>query len=135
MDSTLFQAASPTILIVEDDAELRDLIAVTLRQAGYDVVLAPDGSAEAALDLISALEFDGLCCEARLPGPVDGWEVGTTFSFVSPHKLTVYASAALSEPPGRLRNGIFLRKPFALERLVRIFDAGTAAARARRLWA
>ena len=98
MDSTAPQGAQPTILVVETDANLRELIARTLEQAGYDAVLAPSGSGEAALDLISAADFDGLYCEVQLPGEVDGWEVGTTFSFVWPDRPVVYASA-ISVPP------------------------------------
>ena len=131
MDSTAPQGVQPTILVVETDANLRKLIARTLEQAGYDAVLAPSGSGEAALDLISAADFDGLYCEVQLPGEVDGWEVGTTFSFVWPDKPTVYASAVVSGPPGRLRNGVFLRKPFGLDRLVRVFETSATAARAR----
>ncbi|MFC4170557.1 hypothetical protein ACFOYU_00565 [Microvirga sp. GCM10011540] len=94
-------------------------------------MLAPSGSGEAALDLISAADFDGLYCEVELPGEVDGWEVGATFSFVWPDKPTVYASALVAGPPGRLRKGIFLRKPFGLDRLVTVFETSATAARAR----
>ena len=131
MDSTAPQGAQPTILVVETDANLRELIARTLGQAGYDAVLAPCGFGEAALDLISAADFDGLYCEVQLPGEVDGWEVGATFSFVWPDKPTVYASALVSGPPGRLRNSIFLRKQFGLDPLIGVFETSATAARAR----
>jgi len=131
MDSTAPQGAQSTILVVETDANLRELIACTLEQAEYGAVLAPSGAGEAALDLMSAADFDGLYCEVQLPGQIDGWEVGTTFNSVWPDKPTVYASAAVSGPPGRLRNGVFLRKPSSLDRLVRVFETSAIAARAR----
>jgi CheY-like chemotaxis protein len=131
MDSTTPQGAQPSILVVETDANLRELIAQALGHAGYDAVLAPSRSGEASLDLISATAFDGLYCEVQLPGEVDGWEVGATFSFVWPDKPTVYASALIPGPPGRLRKGICLRKPFGLDRLVRVFETSATAARAR----
>jgi CheY-like chemotaxis protein len=130
MDSTSSEPPGPSILVVEDDAELRALIALALRQAGYEAVLASSG--EDALDLIAAADFDGLYCTIELPGEVDGWEVGTTFSFTWPDKPAVYAAAVQAAPPGRLRHGIFLRKPFAMDRLVRVFEAGAVAARAKR---
>ena len=120
----------PSILIVDDDAGLCQLISLALKQAGFEAVLASSG--EAALDLIAAAEFDGLYCAIELPGQVDGWEVGTTFSFIWPDKPAVYASAIPTALPGRLRRGVFLRKPIAMDRLVRMFEAGAVAARAKR---
>jgi CheY-like chemotaxis protein len=112
MDSTSPEPPSPSILVVEDDAELRALIALALKQAGHEALFASSG--EDALDLMAAAEFDGLYGNIELPGQVDGWEVGTTFSFIWPDKPAVYASAVKTDPPGRLRNGIFLRTPFAM---------------------
>ncbi|WP_114943041.1 response regulator [Microvirga calopogonii] len=130
MDSTFPELSGPSVLVVEDDAKVGALIARALRQAGYEAVLASSG--EDALDLIAAADFDGLYCTIELPGQVDGWEVGTTFSFIWPDKPAVYASAVQTTLPGRLRHGIFLRKPFAMDRLVRVFETGVIAARAKR---
>jgi CheY-like chemotaxis protein len=129
MDSTSPKSPSRSILVVEDDAQLRALIALALKQAGHEALFASSG--EDALDLMAAAEFDGLYGNIELPGQVDGWEVGTTFSFIWPDKPAVYASAVKTDPPGRLRNGIFLRTPFAMARLVQVFEAGAIAARAR----
>ena len=125
-----FHASRPSILVVEDDAELRALTAFALKQAGHEAVLASSG--EDAFDLMAAARLRWSLLRHRAPGPSHGWEVGTTFSFIQPSKLTVYGSAATTEPPGRLRNGIFLRKPFAMDWLVRVFEAGAIAARAKR---
>jgi CheY-like chemotaxis protein len=130
MDSKLPEPPSPSILIVEDDAEFRPLISRALKQAGYEDFLAASG--EDALDLIAAAEFDGLYCTIDLAGQVDGWEVGTTFIFIWPDMPTVSASAVQTAPPGRLRHGMFLRKPFSMDRLVRMFEVGAFAARAKR---
>ena len=64
MDS-VFPSATLSILVVEDDAELRAAIVRTLTQAGYEAV--PASSGEDALDLIAAAEFDRLCCASELP--------------------------------------------------------------------
>jgi len=85
-----------------------------------------------ALDLIAAAEFDGLYCTIELPGRADGWEVGTTFSYIWPDRPVVYASA-ISAPPGPLPKGVFLRKPFAGGMIAKAFGwvgaarAGSAA--------
>lgn len=46
------------ILCTEDDADTRELIMFTLRQAGYQVICTDDGAK--ALELIKAQAFD-LC--------------------------------------------------------------------------
>ena len=47
----------------------------------------------------------------------------TTFSFIWPDRPVVYASA-ISVPPGPLRKGVFLCKPFMVAMLAKAF--GTA---------
>jgi CheY-like chemotaxis protein len=113
---------SPSILVVEDDAQSRETITRTLTQAGYEAVPATSG--DDALDLM-ATEFDGLYCATELPGRADGWEVGSTFSFIWPNPPVVYASA-ISVPPGPLRKGVFLRKPFMVATLARAFGPARA---------
>jgi CheY-like chemotaxis protein len=119
-----------SILVVEDVAELRTLITLALKQARYEAVLASSG--EDTLNLIAAADFDGFYCTIELPGQVDGRQVGTTFSFIWLDKPAVYASAVQTAPPGRLRHSLFLRKSSAMDRLVRMFQTGAVAARARR---
>jgi CheY-like chemotaxis protein len=111
-------SATPSILVVEDDAQSREAITRALTQAGYEAVPATSG--DDALDLMAAAEFDGLYCAIELPGRADGWEVGSTFSFIWPDRPVVYASA-ISVPPGPLRKGAFLRKPFMVAMLARAF--------------
>ena len=117
MDS-ISPSPAPSILVVEDDAQTREAITRTLTEAGYEVVPATSG--EDALDLMAAAEFDGLYCAIELPGRADGWEVGTTFSFIWPDRPVIYASA-ISAPLGPLRKGVFLRKPFMVAMLARAF--------------
>jgi CheY-like chemotaxis protein len=96
MDSISPSTAAPSILVVEDDAQAREAIVHTLTQAGYEAV--PTSSGADALDLMAAAEFDGLYCAIELPGRADGWEVGTTFSFIGPDRPVIYVSA-ISVPP------------------------------------
>ena len=117
MDS-ISSSPAPSILVVEDDAQPREGITRALTQPGYEAV--PAYSGEDALDLIAAAEFDGLYCAIELPGRADGWEVGFTFSFIWPDCPVVYASVS-SVPPGPLRKGVFLRKPFMVAMLARAF--------------
>jgi excisionase family DNA binding protein len=60
------------ILIVDDEAAIRDLLAKTLALAEYDVDVAPDG--RSALERLRTLPYDLLITDLRMPG-VDGLTV------------------------------------------------------------
>jgi CheY-like chemotaxis protein len=61
-----------TVLVVEDDALTRELLAQLLQTGGYDVIAAPAG--EQALLMLCQLgdEIDWLVSKVRLPGLVCG---------------------------------------------------------------
>ena len=59
-------------LIVDDDLALADVVAFTMRRAGYDVILAHDG--QAALDLWRREEPDLILLDLNLP-KMDGLKV------------------------------------------------------------
>ena len=61
-----------TILVVDDEAPMRRLIASNLKVSGYDVHTAADGTE--ALKLIAEHPFDLLLLDISLPGP-DGLQV------------------------------------------------------------
>lgn len=62
----------PTILIVDDEPDLRYLMRRLLEQAGYDVVEAPHGGA--ALELVEREPPDVVLCDTSMP-VVDGVEM------------------------------------------------------------
>ncbi len=65
-------AVAPTrILIVDDDATVRDVIGVLLGEEGY--VCATAVSAEQALDLLRASEFHLALCDMKMPGQDGMW--------------------------------------------------------------
>lgn len=65
-------AARPRVLIVDDEASIRDLLSKTLALAEYDVDLAPDG--RTALERLRIIPYDLLITDLRMPG-VDGLAV------------------------------------------------------------
>ena len=60
------------VLVVEDEARVRELVSYTLQGAGYRVVIVDDG--ESALREIGQATPNLIVLDVRLPG-IDGWEV------------------------------------------------------------
>ena len=62
-------AARPRVLVVDDEASIRDLLAKTLALAEYDVDVAPDG--RSALERMRMYPYDLLIADLKMPG-MDG---------------------------------------------------------------
>jgi len=65
-------AARPRVLVVDDEAAIRDLLSKTLALAEYDVDLAPDG--RTALERLRIIPYDLLITDLKMPG-VEGLTV------------------------------------------------------------
>src|SRR5580693_6934733 len=65
-------AARPRVLVVDDEASIRDLLAKTLALAEYDVDVAPDG--RSALERMRLYPYDLLIADLKMPG-MDGLTV------------------------------------------------------------
>ena len=74
---TRVRAAAPAstrarVLVVDDEAPIRDLLARTLALADYEVDAAPDG--RTAVDRLRIIDYDLLITDLRMPG-FDGLSV------------------------------------------------------------
>jgi excisionase family DNA binding protein len=65
-------AARPRVLVVDDEATIRDLLSKTLALAEYDVDVAPDG--RSALERMRLYPYDLLIADLKMPG-MDGLTV------------------------------------------------------------
>jgi excisionase family DNA binding protein len=65
-------AGRPRVLVVDDEANIRDLLSKTLALAEYDVDLAPDG--RTAIERLRVIPYDLLITDLKMPG-VDGLAV------------------------------------------------------------
>lgn len=65
-------AERPRVLVVDDEASIRDLLSKTLALAEYDVDVAQDG--RSALDRLRIYPYDLLIADLKMPG-VDGLSV------------------------------------------------------------
>ena len=104
-----------TILIVDDDAALREGLAETLDDLGHRAVEAPSGLI--ALDIVGREQIDAVLLDLRMPG-MDGLEIlrrlRTDPASAPPVAiLTAYASAANTIEAMRLGAFDHLTKPIA----------------------
>jgi excisionase family DNA binding protein len=65
-------ATRPRVLVVDDEASIRDLLSKTLALAEYEVDVAPDG--RSALDRMRMYPYDLLIADLKMPG-MDGLSV------------------------------------------------------------
>ena len=102
----------PTILVVDDDPAIREVLAHALADAGYQVEQASDGLM--ALKQIARQAPDLILADIRMPH-LDGIGLATV---LAPHTppIPIILMSATSLPRDCLLP--FIRKPFVLEALL-----------------
>lgn len=113
----------PVILLIDDDALLRDLLTRALIQSGYEVLAAGTGSE--GLSLLDLHNPDVVILDILLPD-MEGWEVCRRIRRVS--TVPILFLSALNEIPDRVRGLIlggddYIVKPFAVEELLARVEA------------
>jgi CheY-like chemotaxis protein len=106
---------SPTILVVEDDDNLRATVTATLKELGYTVLNAPNGSAALML-LESSDRVDLLFSDVVMPGPVSSGALVQTARDLQPTIKILFTSGYTQNAivhHGRLASdAAFLSKPY-----------------------
>jgi DNA-binding response OmpR family regulator len=108
---------SQTILLVDDDESLRQVISQYLTQEGYRVIAA--GSGAEALKLFYAERPGAVLLDLMMPG-MDGWEVCARLRELSDAPILLVTARTSQEDKLRgFRLGIddYLSKPFSLAEL------------------
>jgi len=112
-------AGRPRVLVVDDEASIRDLLSKTLALAEYDVDLAPDG--RTALDRLRVVPYDLLITDLKMPG-VDGITVIREGRRLRPDIpviiITGYSTEASAIEAINLGVSGYLTKPFRVPRVL-----------------
>ncbi len=108
-----------TILVVEDEAVVRDLLVAELRDVGYRVIAVDAGEPALAILQDSKDDIDWLFTDIRLPGVIDGWRVADEFRLTHPFRPVVYATAYAPEQERQLQGSFFFRKPYRPAEIVK----------------
>ncbi|MEX2643139.1 MAG: ATP-binding protein [Acetobacterales bacterium] len=104
-----------TVFVVEDDAEVRDIILNVLLDAGCEVETAADGE-EALHAIHSGARYDLLIADMAMPGEADGPDVARAAREAMPDLPVIFCSGYPNQiargrrPP--IPGALFLVKPF-----------------------
>jgi two-component system, response regulator FlrC len=111
--------AKDSVLVVEDDAALREALIDTLRAAGLTAVAAHD--APSALEAIEAQEIGLVISDVQMPGP-NGYELLTSIKRARPYLPVVLMTAygTVAQAVAAMREGAtdYIVKPFDAQALI-----------------
>ncbi|MEM7029664.1 MAG: response regulator [Chloroflexota bacterium] len=114
-----------TILVVEDDSHLRELLSYNLDCQGYEVLECHNGKDAAALLTEKGRQIDLVVLDLGLPG-LDGFSVANHIKS-DPVLKTIPVLVCTGQPPNSIMTAVqngandFIQKPFPVQNiLVRI---------------
>jgi signal transduction histidine kinase/ActR/RegA family two-component response regulator len=117
---------SATVLLAEDEAEVRELAALFMRSAGYTVLAARNGKEALEIAERSSERIDVVVTDVVMPN-MRGPELAKQLKALRPNLKVVYMSGYLEYNTGSekfLAEGFFLQKPFTRDALVsRVMEA------------
>jgi CheY-like chemotaxis protein len=117
------------VLVVDDDADIRGLVAGALLDEGYEVTTAPDGLV--ALERVCSYVPDVILLDMHMPR-MNGWQFADAYrALPGPHApIIVFTAGSSAATCARdIRAADALGKPFDLDdlsALVRHYSAGAS---------
>jgi CheY-like chemotaxis protein len=114
----------PTVLLVDDDAAFRSILAEVLEETGCRIIQADNGVG--ALDMLKNLTPDLVLIDLVMP-VMNGWQLVTAMN--RDPRLASIPVAVLSawDPGGGIEHARVLHKPLNLPNIVGLLDAVEAA--------
>ncbi len=116
------QGGNETILVVEDEPDIRQMTASQLRNLGYEVLEAADASQ--ALSLLEAgIRFNLLFCDVIMPGPMRSTDLATKAREYLPQVVVLFTSGyseGVLTCQGEIDPAVhLLEKPYGIDALSR----------------
>jgi two-component system cell cycle sensor histidine kinase/response regulator CckA len=104
-----------SVLVVDDDVMIREIVRYMLTKMGFDVLEAKDG--EKAIDIFLKCEKDICCilCDVCMPG-IDGWTTISILRQIAPN-IPVVMSSGNNHTKRPIPSLTFLAKPYGMSEL------------------
>ncbi|MBC8159818.1 MAG: response regulator [Roseiflexaceae bacterium] len=111
-----------TVLIIDDDLSLQNLLEIALREAGYNVVLANDG--EEGLEKLAAVKPSLVISDIMMP-QLDGVETFHRMKdTLQTEGIPVFIMTALSRKPWfadlEAEGAVIIQKPFEIDQVINL---------------
>jgi two-component system, response regulator PdtaR len=100
----------PTVLVVEDDAQIREIVKDELEDAGYTVVVASDADAAIAL-LEGRRDIHLVFTDIDMPGSMDGLKLAACVRDRWP-PVHIIITTGKARPATIPANALFIAKPY-----------------------
>jgi CheY-like chemotaxis protein len=112
-----------TVLLIDDEPFIQDIVGMMLEGLGYEVLLAADGSEGVRLVATHRNKILLIVCDLSMPG-MDGWQTISAIRQIAPELPVILASGyAIEEQVQRKHPDqpwMIMQKPFVYDELERI---------------
>jgi two-component system cell cycle sensor histidine kinase/response regulator CckA len=122
------KGGSETILLVEDEFTVRELVQRFLRKSGYNVLQAASGVEALAVWKQHSSKIGMLLTDMVMPDGINGWELAQTLEKEKPQLKVIFTSGYTNlretAPDFVVKEGInFVQKPYDPNKLLAIIRA------------
>jgi len=110
------------LLVVDDDATIREMLQMVLVSEGYEVTTAAHGAA--ALTMLDRVRPHVILLDMKMP-VMDGWEFLRRYRQRPGAKVPVIVVTAAQDDKRRAADvgaNAYIAKPFAIDDLIRVLD-------------
>ena len=110
------------LLVIDDDASIREMLEMVLDSEGYEVLTAPHGAA--AVKLLGQTRPDVILLDMKMP-VMDGWEFMAWYRRLPDPKVPVVVLTAAQDDARRADEvgaDAYVAKPFAIDELLRVLE-------------
>jgi DNA-binding NtrC family response regulator len=124
-----------TILIVEDDAELRALIVLLFGESDLEIVECDNAEAALATMLMRGRDVVMIFSDVRLPGAMDGLDLAREAKVRWPHLTVVLTSGNVGDRLHALPAGVlYTPKPWQASEVLALAERAKSSTKRRTLY-